>query len=162
MAGVGKSAIGNKLAQELNYKFVDIDKLIEKKFKLKLQEIVDKFGEDKFLKIEENEVLGLRKISNCVISPGGSVIYSPKAMEFLKRNSLIVFLNSPFETIKNRIKNQNNRGLIGLKKNNLKNLFDKRFPLYKKYADIIIEIPENLDIDSAVGKVKEKIFDICP
>ncbi|MCK5176932.1 MAG: (d)CMP kinase, partial [Candidatus Aenigmarchaeota archaeon] len=49
MAGVGKSFIGKKLAKKLNYDFIDVDELIEKNTNLKLQQIIDKFGERYFL-----------------------------------------------------------------------------------------------------------------
>ena len=75
MAGVGKSVTGKELAKRLDYGFIDIDEIIEKKANLKLQQIIDDLGDDKFLAIEERTVLGLDKLENCIISPGGSVIY---------------------------------------------------------------------------------------
>ena len=63
-------------------------------------------------------------------------------MKFLKENSVVVFLDVPLESIGKRISNQLTRGIVGLKKKELKDLFHERFPLYKKYADITIEISE--------------------
>lgn len=143
MAGAGKSSVGKKMAQKLNYRFVDVDKIIEKKTKLKLQQIINNFKEDKFLAIEEETILELGKLNNYIISPGGSVIYSDKAMEFLKKNSIIIFLNIPFENIQKRLINQETRGIVGLKKKSLKTLFNERLVLYKRYADITIEMTDN-------------------
>ena len=52
MMGVGKSTIGKKLAENLNLKFKDIDKIIEKKEKKKIKDIFDQHGESYFRKIE--------------------------------------------------------------------------------------------------------------
>jgi len=71
MSGVGKSIIGKELAKRLNYKFLDIDELIEEKIGLKLQQIIDNSGEKRFLEIEKKTILGLGRLDNCVISPGG-------------------------------------------------------------------------------------------
>ncbi|RLG14690.1 MAG: hypothetical protein DRN66_01430, partial [Candidatus Nanohalarchaeota archaeon] len=82
MAGVGKSFIGKHLAERLNCTFVDIDEVIEKKTSLTLQQIIDTHGEEEFLKIEERAILRLNGFNNSIISPGGSIIYSKKAMDF--------------------------------------------------------------------------------
>jgi shikimate kinase len=68
MAGVGKSVIGKELAKELLYRFIDTDELIEKKFNLKLQEIIDQWGEERFLEIEEQTILKLGKLEHSVLS----------------------------------------------------------------------------------------------
>lgn len=156
MAGVGKSVIGKELAKKLLYRFIDIDELIEKKLNLKLQEIIDQWGEERFLKIEEQTILKLGKLDHSVISPGGSVIYSEEAMEFLKKNSVVVFLNAPLESIEKRIPDRSTRGIIGLKTKNLKGLFYERLSLYKKYADNTIEISEDFDIDTVVKEIFKK------
>lgn len=139
MAGAGKSSIGKELAKKLKYSFVDTDRIIEKDTDLKLQAIIDAQGEAEFLKIEEKTILSLENSKNSVISPGGSVVYSLKAMQFLKTISKIVFLNSRFEDLKKRLKNTETRGIIGLKNKSLRQLFNERANLYGKYADITIE-----------------------
>lgn len=144
MAGAGKSAVGKALAEKLDYKFIDVDGIIEKNHNLRLQEILEKFGEKKFIEIEEKEILALDNLENCVISPGGSVVYSEKAMEFLKKNSKIIFLDAPLEMIESRIKNYETRGIIGLKSKSVKEIFLERHPLYEKWADIKIENNTNV------------------
>jgi shikimate kinase len=62
MAGVGKSVIGRKLAEVLRYEFVDIDEQIENRFGVKLQEVLDRLGEQKFLETEEQAILGLAQL----------------------------------------------------------------------------------------------------
>jgi len=138
MPASGKTTIGKKIAKELGYKFIDIDKQIERKFGLKLYQIIDKLGEKQFLREEENKILKLGKINNRVIAPGGSVIYQPKAMKFIKKNSLVIFLDVPFNLIKKQIGNPVRRGVIGAEAKSLKEIYNERLPLYKKYADLTV------------------------
>lgn len=140
MPGAGKTTRGKKAAQRLGYKFVDIDKKLEQKYKLKLRQIIDKLGEKEFIRTEARTVLSLGKIINSVIAPGGSVIYSPQAMTFLKKNTLIIFLDAPFSLIKKQVGNLKRRGVIGAKTKNLRKIYQERLPLYRKYADIIINL----------------------
>ncbi len=162
MAGVGKSSVGKKLAKKLNYKFLDIDKIIEKRTKLRLQQIIDNFGEDRLLKIEEEMILGLGELNNCIISPGGSAIYSTKAMEALKKKSVIVFLNTPFKNIERVIteREKKTRGIVGLKKKSLKALFNERLVLYRKYADVVVEISERFNAKFIIKDIIQKITHI--
>ena len=142
MSGVGKSRIGKLLSTKLNYSFIDIDRIIEMDTSKKLQEIVDCLGDEKFLKLEENAIMGIRKISNSVISPGGSSIYSERAMNFLKSTSKIVFLNASLEEIKRHIVDFSGRGIVGLKKKGIERLFEERLPLYKRYAGVTIDLKD--------------------
>ncbi|MDO8460474.1 MAG: shikimate kinase [Nanoarchaeota archaeon] len=86
MPAVGKSFFGKALAEKIKYNFIDIDKLIEESKCMSIQSIIDNFGEKELLKKEENQTLNL-KVKNTVIAPGGSAIYSDKAMNFLKKTS---------------------------------------------------------------------------
>jgi shikimate kinase len=158
MPGVGKSVIGKELARRLDYGFMDVDEIIEKKTESKLQQIIDKFGDDRLVEVEEKTVLELGKLDSCVISPGGSVIYSAEAMKFLQENSTIIFLHASFKCLKKRLANQEMRGIVGLKKRGLKILFNERLALYRKYAGIAIEMPEDFDVDAIVRKIIQEIF----
>ena len=158
MAGVGKSFIGQEMARRLSFEFIDVDERIENRFHLKLQEIVNHFGEQRFLHIEEQAVLGLGSIDCCVVSPGGSVVYSERAMDFLRKNSRVIFLDASFESIQNRIPNESTRGIIGLKHRELKDLYQERRPLYQKQAELTIVLPDELDKDTVVNEILQKLL----
>ncbi len=157
MPGVGKSLLGQKLAKRLHYKFIDTDKIIEKKTGLKLQQIIDRWGNKRFLEMEQEIILGLGELKNCLMASGGSVVYSPKAMEFLKKSSTVVFLKAPLARIQRQLKNQSARGIVGIKNKNLKTLFKERQILYKKYADITVPIVEDFNMDFAIKNIIWKI-----
>ncbi|MEK7160631.1 MAG: shikimate kinase [Patescibacteria group bacterium] len=157
MPGAGKSTIGKKLAKKLNYEFIDIDRIIEQRTKLTLQQIIDNQGDEEFLKIEQEAVLELGKLKNYVISPGGSVIYLPKAMRFLKENSVVVFLDISFANIQKRLRDQSTRGIVGIKGKNLKTIFQERQILYKKYAEVIVSIADDFAADLTVENIIRKI-----
>jgi shikimate kinase len=157
MTGVGKSFIGQALAEVLNFDFIDVDERIERRFNLGLQEVVDHFGEERFLRIEEQAILDLGSMERCVISPGGSVAYLPRAMEFLRKSSRVIFLDAPFESIRKRIHNESTRGIIGLKNRKLKDLYEERRPLYQEYAEVTIVLPADLDKDTVVKEIVEAV-----
>lgn len=142
MSGVGKSKIGKLLSTKLNYEFIDVDRAIERDNGGKLQDILDSLGNENFLRLEESAIMGIGKVSNSVISPGGSSIYSDRAMTFLKGISKIVFLNASLQEIKRRTPDFSGRGIIGLKEKGLENLFEERLPLYRKYADVTIDLDD--------------------
>lgn len=71
--GVGKTSIGKKLSKQLNWKFVDTDKLIEKKIGLPIPEIFNQLGED-FFREQEREILNeIASLENVVVSVGGGL-----------------------------------------------------------------------------------------
>lgn len=156
MAGVGKSKVGRALAKRLNYNFIDTDEIIEKNANLRLQQIIDEFGDEEFIKAEEKAILGLGDLSDCVISPGGSAVYSAKAMEFLKKISVVVFMNAPFK-IADKVKNRLTRGIVGLKGKGLKKLFEERLPLYRKYADMILDLGEDYEIEEVAEEIQKRL-----
>ncbi len=145
MPGAGKSTIGKKLAGKLGYKFIDLDKKIEKNENKPLQKILDSFGERNFIRIEEREILKLKDINDTVISPGGSVVYSEKSMKLLKKISAIIFLKSSLNKIKQRIRNPNNRGIVRLKEKGFERLYKEREKLYYQYADLVINADPNMN-----------------
>ena len=109
MAGAGKSSIGIKVAQQLNLKVVDSDFLIEERFTQTLQEILDDVGYLKLRAIEAEIILSIN-LADTVLSTGGSAIYSNKAMQYLQQNSLVIYLEVPFDQILERVPSFLDRG----------------------------------------------------
>ena len=157
MPGSGKSSIGREVARILEYDFVDIDQLIRKKAGLPLQDIIDAKGDEALVQLEEKVVLGLSIGDGIVISPGGSIVYSDKAMDRLKEKTIIIFLHTPLSRVKQQINNQDSRGIVGLKGRSFEKLFAERFPLYQKYADMSIDIGDRDTISSVAAKIVEAI-----
>jgi shikimate kinase len=85
MPGVGKTTIGNLLSKKLDMAFIDTDVLIKQKAGKSPQQIIDEDGASQVLSVEENVVLDLN-LKNFVVSTGGSVVYSHKALNHLKNN----------------------------------------------------------------------------
>ena len=157
MPGSGKSTIGRALAEKLNFKFIDSDDYIEKQEKMTLQQIIDTKGDKTFCEIEEKRILELLPLKNCVLAPGGSVIYSKKIMNILKDSSVIIFLDTPINDLEKWLKNKAMRGIVGLSSKSIKELYNERLPFYKKYADIIINYTNQSEkeiINEIIKKLK--------
>jgi shikimate kinase len=152
MSGVGKSFIGKRLAEDLEYEFVDIDSLIENRFGKPLQEILDELGDEKFIEAEREEVLKLNDLHNTVISPGGSVVYSQDAIMHLKSFAKIVYLTASAQWISSRI-NSDNRGIVGLGEQNFEELHGKRDEMYAESADVQVNVEER-ELDEILKEIK--------
>jgi len=155
MPGSGKSTIGEKLARKLNYDFVDVDDLIIRDTGMDLQDYIDKFGEEEFLNIEEKTVLGLN-LQSCVIAPGGSVVYSQKAINHLRRDSLVIFLDLSLKIVKSRIRDLDRRGIVYLRKKPYEELFHERRVLCKKYSDITLDV-DGQTAELVVRRISERL-----
>ena len=50
--GCGKTTLGKKLALQLGYQFIDMDREIEGEIGMTISQYFDQFGEDEFRKVE--------------------------------------------------------------------------------------------------------------
>ena len=155
MPGSGKTTIGRALAKMIGYNFLDCDDYIEETEGRTLQEIINKKGDEGFNEIEEKRILEL-DLKNHVIAPGGSVIYSDRAMKHLKQSSVVVFLNVPYTDIESRLDDAWARRIVDIKTKGLQGLFDERVPLYKKYADVVIDC-SGKPVDAIVKEIIQKL-----
>ena len=137
MPGCGKSTIGVLLAKTLGMDFLDTDLLIQKQENCLLQQILNQRGLEYFLKAEEKAVLSAI-CSNTVIATGGSVVYSPSAMAFLKKCSTIIYLQLPFDEIMARLSNITTRGIAIPAGETMADVYKERTVLYQQYADLIL------------------------
>lgn len=151
MPGAGKSTVGVILAKILGYHFIDSDLLIQKQEKCLLKDIIERDGLEGLIAIEE---LVNSKImtENTVIATGGSVIYGAKAMEHLREIGSVIYLKLDYETVRKRLGNMKQRGVVFKEGQTLKSLFEERCPLYEKYAHVMIDC-ENLTIEETVDKI---------
>lgn len=152
MPGSGKSYVGKKLAEDVGYTFIDLDRVMEETYGLSLQQILDTEGEELFLRKQADDVISytLGK-TNTVISPGGSIVYSEDAMEYLRTISTLVYLAVPFSVIEQRIGTLP-RGIVGIKNKTLTELYKERTLLYEKWSTISFD--GNTPAELLIEKIK--------
>lgn len=137
MPASGKSTIGVLLAKTIGVGFVDTDLLIQQREHRLLQEIIDTDGIGYFLDTECAAVLDL-DCQNTVIATGGSVVFRAAAMQKLRQNGTVVFLDVSLQTVKRRLNNIKTRGVAADKGQSIDEIFYERLPYYRKYADIVL------------------------
>jgi len=140
MMGVGKSTIGKILAKQLNFKFVDVDKLIEDKEGSTINLIFKNKSESYFRKIENEITLAELKKNNSVISMGGGAFLNSSIRKSAKKLSTSFWLDVSIEELIKRLKNNNKRPLL-LKKNTneeVKKIYFNRKKIYNE-ADFRIK-----------------------
>lgn len=157
MPGSGKSTVGEDLAKRLSYGFVDTDDLIRENEGCSLQHIIDMRGCEALRKIEEDTLCNLIR-HNHIIATGGSAVYSQRAMNYLKQNGLVVFLDVDLPKLKERIEDYDKRGIVKRPDQDLEDLYEKRHALYRKYSDITIEcsrLADNEILDEIIEEIKK-------
>lgn len=137
MPGVGKSCMGKYIARKFHLKFIDGDKLIERRMGKRLYEIIDEVGNDGFKKIEEEALLSIEG-DGLVISPGGSAIYYESVMEKFKKIGKIIYLYASPEVIIERLGDFSKRGIVLKDGETIYDLYNERAEYFNKYADIKI------------------------
>lgn len=140
MPGSGKTTLGKKLAVALNMPFIDLDQYIEQKQMLFIDEIFAFYGVEKFREVETEALKELIN-QNAVISTGGGIVMEKINKSYM--NGLVIYINTPIETIKKRLENSYERPL--LKENSLEALYDLRFLKYQGFADRIVANNDTLD-----------------
>ena len=135
MPGVGKSTVGVLLAKVTSRGFLDTDVHIQVREGQPLQEILDKVGSEAFCSLEERHLLSIN-CRNSVIATGGSAVYSRAAMEHLRTDGVVVFLDIPYAELESRVLHLGSRGVVMGPGQTLTQLYEERVPVYRRYGDV--------------------------
>jgi shikimate kinase len=151
LRGSGKSKIGKLLSEKLSFKFIDLDKEIEKAENLTVKEIYTKHGWEYFRKKEKDTVKKLHGTDNSVISLGGGTIMDEESQKILKELGTIVYLKRSPEDCNKYLSKDKNRPPLTKNKDQLAELqeiYAEREPTYEKTADYIIKRTDDLEKDA--------------
>ena len=151
--GVGKSTVGKSLSNRLSLQFIDVDKIIEKKLNMKIQNIFKKKGEIFFRELEEKITLQEIKKEGIVISLGGGAFINPKIRKEILATSKSFWLDMNVSLIEKRLVNLKKRPLLDPAnlKNNLKEIYNERKKIYA-LANYRIDC-DKLNIDLITNKI---------
>ncbi|MDD5449630.1 MAG: shikimate kinase [Candidatus Omnitrophica bacterium] len=151
--GTGKSAVGKRLARQLNMKFISTDSVIEEREGRPIAEIFEKSGEPYFRGLEKSLISEISKEDNAVIAAGGGAVLDNENMANLRKKGVIICLDAAPAVIYERTKKYKHRPLLNVEDPLLKirELLDKRAPCYAK-ADYRVDTSDK-SIDEVVGEV---------
>ena len=155
MPGAGKSTLGVLLARAMNYRFMDTDLLIQEREGKLLCEIIAEEGMQRFLEIEGEVNAGI-ETERTVIAPGGSAIYSEKAMEHFSRIGVIVYLHVPVTELQKRLGDLKRRGVVLKEGQTLEMLYEERRIYYERYAKVTVDV-SGKEIGEILGEMVEKL-----
>ena len=147
--GTGKSTIGQLVAAELQYEFVDMDTLIEQREGRIISQIFADDGETYFRQLEANLCRELAAQESLVIATGGGALVSVENLRVMERSGLVVCLDCDPATLWERIGQSEDRPMLVARDEGrfarLAALLEKRIPAYariKHHLDVTHFSPE--------------------
>ncbi len=155
--GSGKTSVGQKLAEKLNKRFIDLDEAIEKKEGVSISDIFLTKGEDYFRNIEREVLAEVAEEHDFVVSTGGGVVLNGDNLKVMKETGVTVSLLASPEVVYERVKDSNLRPLLEVADpmGEIKRLLFERAHLYIK-SDIIVDTSD-LSIEEAADQILEEI-----
>ena len=159
MPASGKSTAGVLLAKTVGYGYIDSDLMIQNEEKALLCDILSRKGAEGFIETEERVNCAIIA-DRCIISTGGSAVYSERAMQHLKSLGEIVYLKVGIAELERRLAGKDifSRGVVMRERGEtLEQLLAERAPLYEKYADITIDC-DGLNLEQTVSEIVKAAF----
>ena len=156
MPGTGKSTVGVVLAKRLGFDFLDADIYMAQREGRTLPRILEEDGMERFLELE-NEAGKSICCRHTVIATGGSMVFSAEAMEHLREDSVVIWLETPIEILEERLtaNSREDRGVAAPADMTVRDIYTLREPLYTKYADLRIRCRSG--VDSVVSDIRDAL-----
>jgi shikimate dehydrogenase len=101
--GAGKTTLGQALANKWKVPFIDLDLEIEKETGMTIPKIFSIHGEEKFREIERDALARVATAEKKVVSLGGGAWCSSVNRQRMLQTGVSLYLDSPFQTLFERI-----------------------------------------------------------
>lgn len=116
--GAGKSTVGTRLAQQLGWRFVDLDERIEEAAGITIPEFFERYGEPAFRQLEADQLraaLGraVEFRESTILALGGGTYAQPGAPEFLRNAGVpVIWIDTPIDMLLSRCMTMTGRPLF--------------------------------------------------
>ena len=131
--GTGKSAVGHRLRGR--YTVDELDERFEQEQGQTIPAFFAEYGEAGF-RTHESELLKNSKAE--IVVTGGGIVEREENRLFMKESGTVVWIDTPFDVIWERIASDPNRPLV-TEREQVRHLFDRRYSLYAGIATVRME-----------------------
>jgi shikimate kinase len=135
--GAGKTSIGQRLANMLGWRFIDLDQVIEEHEGRPIRDIFRDTGEPYFRNIERRELARAGSSKEVVIALGGGTFCDDHNLQAVQESGVSIWLDAPLEILYARCAGKEDRPLFTTREK-MQALLEIRRPFYAK-ADLIID-----------------------
>ena len=146
MPGSGKSAVAAALGKALGREVVEADELIAQRAGMSIPEIFARSGEETFRKLETEILAEQGKRSGIILSTGGGCVTREENYDLMHQNGTIVWLQRSTEKL-----DKTGRPLS--LKNDLNEMYQKREPMYRRFADAAVD--NNGSVEATLAQILE-------
>ncbi len=139
--GAGKTTISDYLSTMFDMKIVEMDQVIAEKEEMSIPDIFATYGEEYFRDLETKLLIEMQSQKNTVISCGGGAALREENVIEMKKNGRVVLLTASPETVHERVKDSDDRPVLGKNKSveRIAELMEKRREKYEAAADIVVQ-----------------------
>jgi len=156
--GSGKSAVGRRLAKDMQREFLDSDAVIENRTGVDIPFIFEKEGEAGFRRRETDIIEELSEQSGVVLATGGGAILAAETRSHLASRGTVVYLHATVQQQHKRTRRGKERPLLndGNRLEVLEELMKIRDPLYRSVADFVVET-DGRTVAAVAKEVHERV-----
>lgn len=159
LRGAGKSTLGKAIAERLGYKFIELNKELEKESELPANEIFSLYGLEGFRRFEQAALMRLSLSKEpSIIATGGGIVADDVTFNFLLENFKTIWLRATPAEHMERVRAQGDLRPMANDKaamSELVSILESRAPLYAK-ADISFNTT-GLTIPHAIDKLEAQL-----
>jgi shikimate kinase len=112
LMGVGKTAIGKRLAELLQLEFIDADEAIEKAAGMSITDIFASLGESAFREGEHRVIARLVEGGPCVLATGGGAFINSDTRALIKDKAISLWMKTDLNLLARRIGHKSHRPLL--------------------------------------------------
>jgi shikimate kinase len=158
----GKTSVGKALSERLGKVFVDTDDYIEKKAGWPISDMVAKEGWDFFREKEKEAIREITSSEDLMIAAGGGAVLNAENVTNLKRNGIVILLETTNETILERMradkKTQQQRPSLTGKDplEEIEEVLEIRRPYYQRAMDFSVDTTSK-SIEEVVNEIIERL-----
>lgn len=147
MPSSGKSTLAAALGETLGRSVYEADALIAQEAGMDIPAIFAQYGEEHFRALETEILSRLGKLSGAILSTGGGCVTREENYDLLHQNGSIIWLQRSIDKL-------DKTGRPISLKNDLNELYQKREPMYRRFADATV------DNNGSVAATLEQILEV--